>query len=412
MAAASLPPNVRLLLGARAVRSIGQGTMVVSFALYLNRLGYHGAQIGLVLMAGLLFGAVLTSVVGPLSDRRGRRALLLIYECSAALAALAALLSANEPVLIAAATIGGFGRGANGAAGPFSPVEQAWLAREVSGSTRLRVFALNATLGFLGMAIGSAMAALPGLFGHGFSQLTDWRLLFLVPLGCSIVAIALLLATRDSVLSPRRNGEHAQHVSQGEQAIRRAENRQLRRLAGTNAANGLAIGIIGPLIAYWFARRFSEGPESIGPAIAGSFLLASVGAVFGGRLSVRIGAVRSVLWMRLAGLVSLVAIPFAPHFDGAATLYALRGAFNRGSIGARQAVAVQLTRVERRGLAASVQSLSTQLPRAAGPVVGGWMIHNDRFIAPFLLAAALQALYLVLYQHYFAAMDRQAPHAG
>ena len=130
--------NVRLLLGARLARSIGQGVTVASFTLYLHALGYTGAAIGAVLMAGLAFGALLTAVVGPVSDRRGRRGLLLGYELAAALAALAAMLLPNEIVLIVAATVAGFGRGANGAAGPFAPVEQAWLARELEGDARRR----------------------------------------------------------------------------------------------------------------------------------------------------------------------------------------------------------------------------------------------------------------------------------
>src|SRR5487761_2511188 len=113
------PLNVRMLLGARTARSVGQGVTVASFTLYLHALGYGGAAIGSGLVAALSFGILLALVVGPLSDRRGRRGLLLGYETAAAAAALAAIVSPNEAVLIGAATIAGFGRGANGAAGPF-----------------------------------------------------------------------------------------------------------------------------------------------------------------------------------------------------------------------------------------------------------------------------------------------------
>ena len=158
-------------------------------------------------------------------------------------------------------------------------------------------------------------------------------------------------------------------------------------------------------MAYWFARRFAQSPALIGQALAASFALAAVGPVLSGRLSLRFGAVRSVLWMRLIGLVLLIATPFAPVFGAAATLYALRAAFNQGTTGARQTVAAGLTRAERRGFAASVQNLSLQIPRAIGPVLGGALIHTGHFITPFLLAAALQALYLLLYWHFFSALD-------
>ena len=152
--------------------------------------------------------------------------------------------------------------------------------------------------------------------------------------------------------------------------------------------------------------RYGHGLSAIGPALAIGFLFAAAGSTLTGRISVRIGAVRSVLWMRGIGIVLLAAMPFAPAFWLAAALYAVRSAFNRGTIGARQAVTAELTRAERRGLAASVQSLSLQIPRAVGPVIGGWLIHAGDLTAPFLIAAVLQALYVGLYAYFFLHIDR------
>jgi MFS family permease len=393
-------------LAARAARSLGQGATVASFSLYLQALGFSGAAIGTVLMAGLLFGALLTFIIGPLSDKVSRRALLLGYEVAAGLAALAAILAPNMDVLIVAATVAGFGRGANGAAGPFSPVEQAWLAREVAGEERRRAFSINATLAFLGMAAGAALVALPAALGFGFHDLTSYRALFALPLAGSVVALILIAQTRVTAPGPQPHPERSEARAR-EAHITRTENRLLRRLAAVSAVNGLAIGIVNPLIAYWFLRRFSQGPAAIGPALAVSFVLAAAGSVLGGGLSRRLGAVRSVIWMRVVGLGLLVAIPFSPTFLIAAGLYALRSACNRGTAAARQVVAAGLTRAERRGLAASVQSLSAQLPRAAGPVLGGWLIHRGEFVAPFLLTAATQALYLFLYRQFFGGIGAE-----
>ncbi|HZD89761.1 MAG TPA: MFS transporter [Pseudolabrys sp.] len=400
------PVNVRLLQMARLARSIGQGLTVVSFTLYLHVLGYGGAAIGAVLMSGLVFGAALTAIIGPLSDRLSRRRMLLVYEVLAAAAALATMLSSNDAVLIVAATIAGFGRGANGAAGPFSPVEQAWIAHEVEGATRRRALSLNATLGFLGMATGAALAFLPSLLGHGPAGADTYRLLFVVPLIGSLAAIACVARTRDLPVRPAPPPEPG---ARSAAEITRQENRQLRKLALANAINGLAIGIIGPLMAYWFLRRYGHGLAAIGPALAISFVAAAAGSAITGRISVRIGPVRAVLWMRAIGIVLLAAMPFAPVFWMAAALYAVRSAVNRGTVGARQAVTAELTRAERRGLAASVQNLSLQIPRAVGPLLGGWLIHAGDLTIPFLIAAALQAVYVALYAYFFHDLDRAEP---
>lgn len=399
------PRTVRLLQMSRLARSIGQGITVASFTLYLHALGYGGAAIGAVLMAGLIFGAALTAIVGPLSDRMSRRLMLLGYEVLAAAAALAAMLSSNHTVVILAATVAGFGRGANGAAGPFSPVEQAWIAHEVEGAMRRRALSLNATLGFLGMATGAALAFVPGLVAHHEIGLETYRLLFAVPLAGSLAVIAFIARAEDS--APPIATKPAADARTFDE-IRRHENRQLRRLALANAVNGLAIGIIGPLMAFWFLRRYGYGLAAIGPALALSFVFAAAGSVIGGRLSARIGAVRAVLWMRGIGIVLLAIMPFAPVFWLAVVIYAVRSAFNRGTLGARQAVTVELTRAERRGFAASVQNLSLQIPRAVGPLLGGWLIHAGDLTLPFLIAAGLQAVYVALYAHFFWDVDRLA----
>lgn len=379
--------------------------MVASFTLYLQALGFSGTAIGTVLMAGLIFGAVLTLIIGPLSDRMSRRALLLGYEVSAALAALAAMLAPNLAVLIVAATVGGFGRGANGAAGPFSPVEQAWLAREVAGDERRRAFAINATLAYMGMAAGAVLIVVPAALGFGFQTLASYRALFAVPLAGSIVSLLLIARTRVPAAAPSAAPTEARA---DEEHVTRTENRLLRRLAAVSAINGFAIGIVGPLMAYWLLRRFGQSPAEIGPALALGFVLGAGGSVVGGWLNRHLGAVRSVVWMRLVGMGLLIAIPFSPTFVVAAVLYALRSACSRGTTAARQVVAAGLTRAERRGLAASVQSLSSQLPRAAGPVLGGWLIHRGEFVAPFLLTAAIQVVHLILYRQFFGGIDTEA----
>ena len=99
------PRNVRLLMAMRAARSVGQGAMVAAFALYLHALGWGATTIGAVLTAALLLSASLTLLVGPLSDRGGRRAFLIGYDLLQALAALVALLTATPWLLVAAAVL-------------------------------------------------------------------------------------------------------------------------------------------------------------------------------------------------------------------------------------------------------------------------------------------------------------------
>jgi MFS family permease len=350
---------------------------------------------GAVYMGGLMLGAGLTLISGPLSDRIGRKPFLLGYGIAQALSALVALTTSNPLWLVPAAVVGAFGRGANGAAGPFGPVEQAWLAEGLADADFGQVYSLNAAVGFGGMAAGTMVAALPAWWGRWLPGALRYRPLFLLVLVGALVTLGLLLRMRDT-----RDTGAARRDRQATAAAARDWPRQrgmLLRLMGINALNGLAIGMIGPFMAFWFHLRFGEGPGAIGPVMALGFIMAVFGSLWTGWLTRRLGTALAVVVMRLAGLGLFVLLPFAPSYELAAACYVLRAACNRGTAGARQAVGLRLVGSGRRGLAASLNAVSMQIPRALGPMIGGLLLETDLLALPFLLAAALQAGYLALY---------------
>ena len=124
-----LPRTARLLIASRLARSLGQGALVVDFALYLHALHWSAVAIGGVFMGSLIFGAGLTLLLGPLSDRLGRRQFLIGYECSQLVVAATALLTAQPLLLTAAAVIGGCSAGGHRGPGPVAPGGRAGRSR-------------------------------------------------------------------------------------------------------------------------------------------------------------------------------------------------------------------------------------------------------------------------------------------
>jgi predicted MFS family arabinose efflux permease len=179
----------------------------------------------------------------------------------------------------------------------------------------------------------------------------------------------------------------------------------LWRLGLANSLNGFGIGLVAPLMAYWFLRRFDHGPATIGPALAASFVLAAVGAQLAQRIVPRFGVVRTVVGMRGVGLVLMLLTPFMPLFGLAAGVWAVRAAFNQGTLGVRQALTMGLTRQHRQGLAATVNNVSIQVPRAIGPAIAGVILHFGWLTAPFIVAAAFQLAYLIVYQRFFGGLE-------
>jgi MFS family permease len=392
----------RRLLAARFWRSLAQGMLVVDLALYLDTLGWSGTRIGIVLGAAGATGAALNLAVGVTSDRVGRKPFLLAYEVLTCACALVMMTHTSAPWLFPAIVLAGFGRGGNGAAGPFSPAEQAWLAESVAVSRRGFVYSINTAFGFVGMAIGCAAAGLAPLLAPSLGTGGSYRALFTLVLLGNAVNLVLLSTTAE-----RKRDRVPEQIEPAAATGKRAdEDSFLRRLAALNALNGMAIGITGPLIAYWFAMRFHVGPGRIGPVLAATFLATAFSAVVMARLSNRLGLVRPVVWGRTVGVGLLVLLPLMPAYTLAGLAYLLRSAVNRGTIGVRQALVVSVVRDERRGFASSMNALSAQIPMSVGPVIAGAMIGARLFVVPFYVAAALQGLYVLLYGRVFPSYER------
>jgi MFS family permease len=108
--ARQIHPAARRLMLVNALRSIGQGMMVVDLALYLDALGWNTAAIGSVIAAGGLLSVGLAPFIGVYSDRLGRKPFILFYELLTAGCALIGVLSTDFILLFIAIALSGFGK--------------------------------------------------------------------------------------------------------------------------------------------------------------------------------------------------------------------------------------------------------------------------------------------------------------
>jgi MFS family permease len=416
------------LQSCRFIRAIGQGILLVAFSLYLIELGWSPAAVGALFTASGLLTALASWLVGMMSDRKGRRLFLMAYDGATAVVAFLLTWMAQPILLAAACLFVGFGRTQSGRPGLAAPAEQAWLAGGVSRKKRGMLFSVNAALGFFGMAAGSLLTGLVPAIRTWLPGLAAYKPLFLlVGLG-AVLNLALLLGAkefrsieqneerpsrgrREEEKHPARPREQSESI-QADPADRDPKTREniiMAKLGLINALNGIAIGLTAPLLVYWFNLKFGVGPGSIGPVFAATYLLTSVSSVVTGKLTQRIGVVKAVVIVRLAAVVMLVVLPLMPTFALAAAIHIVRSATARGSIGARQALAVSLVRESRRGLASSIDSISLILPHAVGPSIAGVFLAAGYLTLPFLMGACTQFVYAILYGATFKRYELSRP---
>lgn len=396
-----LDPVARRLITARFLRSIAQGALSVDFTLYLRARNFTAPEIGLLLMAGGLAGAVLNLCIGMASDRAGRQSFLLIYEAGLAVGTAVLIFFPSVIVLYLIASLFGFGRGANGASGPFAPAEQAWLAQSIPGERRGMVFSFNAALQFWGMGLGSLLAAILPHAWPGAAGPAAFNSVFLLNLLMAVINFWQIKSLREKMPTAV-----AVEETRMESQVTKSENKALTLLILVNTLNSLGVGLVAPILPYWFAVRYGVGPDSIGPVYALTFLLTGISSLVVGRHSEKVGLVRAIILPRLVGVILLVAMPFMPTFALSGVFYVVRSVLNRGSAGARQAFSVNLVRDRRRGLASSLNAVSWSVPASVGPALSGWFLTLGPLFWPFIAAAALQLSYIIVFKKLLGRYDQ------
>ena len=391
------------------MRSFATAFLTVVFPLYLAQQHDSSTQVGAILTIGSLVGAVLMAAVGVVSDRIGRRPVLIAVGLLGALGALALAASTDVVVVVVASGLGGIGRGggagSGGAFGPFFPAEQPLLAASVPADHRTKSFGRLGFIGVLAAAAGSLVAAVPtALHGTGMSWIDAYKVVFLIGAGASLLVAAASVPLREHRLRRVSRGAAASGTAATTSSNPAGlTTRQLiGRLGITNALNGFGFGFLGPLLTYWFHVRFGAGPAEVGVLYTVVNLVSALPFLGAHRLTRRLGAVRTVVVTRGASVLMLLFMAFMPDFLLAALLLNLRTICNSLGLPARQSYAMGAADDRRRGTVAALSTLPSMLTSSVSPAVGGALMGvfvDVPVLGAVVFMAANTVTYYLAFRH-------------
>src|SRR5688572_3293815 len=109
--------DVAVLMASRGVRAFAFSYLSVIFAIYLSQLGYSTVTVGLVISTAYASGAVLTALWGYLSDRFGRKKILILLAALTIVSNLIYLFFDHLFFILLAVIIANVGAGGAGAGG-------------------------------------------------------------------------------------------------------------------------------------------------------------------------------------------------------------------------------------------------------------------------------------------------------
>lgn len=356
---------------------VGFGIVIPLLPLYAQRFGAGPVAVTWLVAVYSLMQFFFAPWWGRLSDRIGRRPVLLVGIAGASLSYLAFGLSGSLWMLFAA-------RAVNGIMGANVGVAQAYIADVTPPAERARGMGLIGAgfgLGFIfGPAIGGVLSrvdpAAPFLAASALAALNGILAYLRLP--------ESLPDTVRAAAPPREAGLRARLRTLADAGP------VLRGLYLTSFITTLALAGMEATLALWADRRWGLTQESVGYGFALMGIVAALAqGLLVGKLVRRIGERRSALIGLCLVACGMALIPLAPSpwlVLGAAAVFAIGQGATVPSVSAM--VSQQGGAADQGRLLAASQSLSA-LARVAGPWWGGVAFAHVGISAPYVTGAVL-----------------------
>jgi MFS family permease len=383
----NLQRDVLVLMASRGVRAFAFSYLGVVFAIYLSQLGYSTVTIGLVLSTASASGAVLTALWGFLSDRFGRKRILMLLAALTVVSNLIYIFFSHLVFILSAviiANVGAGGSGGGGAGGgPFSPVEQALLAEKCTAENRNWIFSTNAFVGSLMGSLGALVSGLPQYLQEnwGWQPVASYKPLFALTILFSTVLIFAYSIINEHHIPKKREKTNPK---------RTARSGFVTKIALLGVVDNLGAGLVGPLISYWFFRRFGVELKSLGFMFFLSYFFAALSFLAAPVLARYMGVVKTMAFSH--GLASLIYLflPLAPSFSIAAAMTVVRSFLAYMDNPLRSSFIMGIVRPEDRGSAAGITTLSRHVPVAVSPTLSAYLMQAFSLSVPIFIGGFLQ----------------------
>ena len=389
-------PDLRVLFAARILRMFGYGLLGVVLVLYLARLGFSGASIGLLLTLTLLGDVAISLWLAAHADRWGRRKTLVLGAVLMAAGGAAMAATDNFWLLLLAATIGVISPSGS-EVGPFQSIEQACLAQAVTDRERTRFFAWYNLAGYLASAIGALAVGwfVAAMNAAGATDLSAYRAVLLGygAIGALLAVLSLRLTT---AIEATPSGPA---VAAGPTVLGLRESRGLvLRLSALFALDSFGGGfILQSFLAWWFQQRFGADEAVLGLLFFGTNVLSGLSGLAAVPLARRIGLIATMVWTHLPSNLLLMLVPLMPSLPWAIAALLARHLLSQMDVPTRQSYVNAVVPPAERSAANGVTATAKQLGTAIGPVVAGALFGGAALTGlPFFVCGALKSSYDLL----------------
>ncbi|MCD8509804.1 MAG: MFS transporter [Bacillus sp. (in: Bacteria)] len=293
--------NVRLFLVGSTFAHIGMGIFMIIYNYYIRELGFDDQMNGSVIAMQSIATALLLLPAGILSDRLGRKKLILFGAIFAATSLfLRATLSLDFLLLGSAFMTGMFMAFIMVSSIPL-------LAENSTEKQRVHLFSFNFAIIMVANVIGNMLGGtLSDFFQYivGLTPLWSIRITLLIGSAFFFVALIPILKIREERKLSSKNVQDKSFKALFKN--HRAGFKIIALFAGAQILIGFGSGLVIPYLNLYFVDRFEISHSLVGIILSAGQAMTAVALLIGPAVVNRVGEIRAVVFLQLASIPFLL----------------------------------------------------------------------------------------------------------
>jgi MFS family permease len=386
--------NIRLTFLANILTQVGLGIFMVIYNFYIRELGFNELVNGKVIAMTSLATALILIPAGILSDKAGRKKLMLYGAVATGLILFTRSIVESQSLLILFA----FGTGLASAFIQVSIIP--WLAENSKPEQRVHLFSIHFAVMTGANVIGSLLGGiLTDLFGILAPDLESIRYTLIIGSFLFMAALIPILRLNEN-RPPRISASDTKEKIKG--IPHKASFKIILLFAVAQLMIGFGAGLVIPYLNLYFADRFMASNSLIGLVISLGQGATAVAMIIGPMVVRRLGEVRAVVVLQMLSLPFLLLTAYTQNFWLAALGFLFRQALMNAGNPIQMSLMMSKVDDSMKGLANSVNQMVFNLGWAVmGPVSTGIVLKYGSYWGYATVFTITAGLYLVGSTYFF-----------
>jgi MFS family permease len=385
--------NIRLALLGSIFIQIGMGIFMVIYNFYVRELGYSEQVNGQIISMNSLATALILIPAGLLSDRLGRKNVMLFGSVFTGILLIARSITEGQSTLILFAFLTGLTMA-------FLMVSSIpWLAENSNPEQRVHLFSIHFAVMTGANVIGNILGGtFTDLFSLLFSEVESIRLSLLIGAVVFLIGIVPIAKLKEA---PRIKVKNQEPLRQ-KMKLHSGSFKIIILFAIAQLFIGVGAGLVIPYLNLYFSDRFSASNTTVGLIISLGQAATAIAIIIGPLVVKKLGEVKAVVTLQLLSLPFLLLTAYTENLWLAAIGFLFRQALMNAGNPIQMSLMMSKVDNSMKGLANSVNQMVFNLGWALmGPVSTGIVIKYGTYWGYATVFTITATLYLIGSTYFF-----------